>query len=59
MACMSKPSRQMGKEPQDRATAAHLLPLELVHMDGDVDVSDAELEALELLLGADLHQLLQ
>ena len=49
----------MGKEPQDRPAVTDRPPLELVHMDGDVDVSDAELEALELLLGADLHQLLQ
>lgn len=49
----------MGKEQQDRATAAHLLPLKFVNMDCDSDVSDAELEALELLLGTDLQQFLQ
>ena len=33
--------------------------VELVAFDGQMPVSDAELDALEQLLGADLHQLLQ
>lgn len=59
MACMSKPSRKTEKEPQDPATAAYALPLEFADMDGDLDISDAELEALERLLGTELLQFLQ
>ena len=33
--------------------------VEFVAFDGQMPVSDAELDALEQLLGADLHQLLQ
>lgn len=59
MACMSKPSHQTEKGTRDRVAVACLPPLEFVYMDGDLDISDAELEALELLLGEDLQQFLQ
>ena len=56
---MSEPAFQSQPTAQEQKPVGARLRLELVDMDGNLDISDAELDALELLLGADLHQILQ
>ncbi len=56
---MSEPACLHDPAAHERKPVVDQLLLELVALDCDLDISDAELEALELLLGADLHQFLQ
>lgn len=56
---MSEPAFRHEPTAAERKRVADGLRLELVGLDCDLDISDAELEALEHLLGADLHPLLQ
>ena len=56
---MSEPAFRHESTVAERKLVADSLRLELVGLDGDLDISDAELDALEHLLGADLHQFLQ
>lgn len=56
---MSEPAFRHEPTAAERKLVADSLRLELVGLDCDLDISDAELDALEHLLGADLHQFLQ
>ena len=56
---MSEPAFRHEPTVAERKLVADQLRLELLGLDSALDISDAELEALELLLGADLQQFLQ
>ena len=56
---MSEPAFRHEPTVAERKLVAEQLRLELLGLDSDLDISDAELEALEHLLGAELHHLLQ
>ena len=56
MSSAARPNQTSEREP---AVSGISQRVEFVAFDGQLPVSDAELDALEQLLGADLQQLLQ
>jgi|LauGreDrversion2_6_1035139.scaffolds.fasta_scaffold123939_2 hypothetical protein len=56
MSSAARPNQTSDREP---AVSGISQRVEFVAFEGQLPVSDAELDALEQLLGSDLHQLLQ